>query len=1660
MRETSESSAPGSVPTSTDLKAVFRNHYRHFKETSGEVAYQQLQDEASIRRQYSGRVLYELLQNALDRADSTVRVRVIGGEDADHQPALVVTNDGDPLRADPEYDYQDPPETSDGKRPDFNALCTLHVSNKSPEESVGNKGVGFRSVFSLGDHVRVWSRFADEPGWWGLEMHSPISSATWKSRMETAAVGEGFRELLELPEVLLEDGEKRPSFHFPLPIYSENSPAPIAGLDDVETAVVVPIRDEHYQSLIDSIQQFESSHLLFVGLFPDRRNLDVQFETPDDAFRRGTWPETSTAEADEGWSLTHWQSPELYSLAAQAEHELSAPGAAVAWPPERGPQQRAACSRSGQIYGYLPTLVDGPFGVDLHGDFQLRTDRTGLKLDDDLVGDYNTALLEAAAELHLLKLLQHVHTKGIQAPEIEPATIDWKWVDCETAQSAGGSADETLRADLWRFLNPHSGTSAAAKVAIEHVASLLFKDAHSRTSDRYDRWAALADSYFSSRDRWPIETYNEFWRASKGWVDRFATYSDSSQNWRKTATALCNALREHGVHVAPVTERRNPGAEVEVPAVLLAPQGSTVAEGGGAQRHSETLFIRDTDTASFTLPTALREADRAVTAFEFPSAFKNRPPQPLGASRFRRWEVLAELRQLPDSLDGGRYEPLASDPEVAAEQQRGLIRFAADLYRADFGGNSNPPADVDGYKTGWRVLEGKLYPQDARRAGRSIATLFLPTENNQWAPARQLSREEIDDHRLGTLPDSIDIDDFLQFLGVAPETPADAPKLTLIEGGERGKVAPRDAPPALAAAGQGGGKRPTLGQLPATDRTHTTYTADQWRAGIRAAWDDWLAPLVAAEQAARETGEQAIRTDLLEALQTRPWYPVGTDETEARPPKVGNEGGGRIEPNRLTIVSRRQQQFPAVLWTVPRDSDDTELLEALGAIPGTDEDTLSQDGAAPAIHLLSQLRELNLDVVQRTPMARQGLISLFNRLLNTIARESADESPTTGLPLLTYAPTHESIALEERQLEWVDSDHGDAWLPTNNATRERIRRHFPDVRLITAVVGSGTISGFAPLSDRGVEVIPTVRRDEVVDKDGESTLVTEFAEVLEPAIPYLLAVAGTTHQINVDPTKAARRWRQADVQHVHDAWIEFQVELGRETRTATRFRSMYNDAFFRSQRPPAIIFDTPPGQHELPPLAEFGEPLARLLLDDDSQSAGSLFARMLGDYERARGEEGDGEGRLQRFTERKDAMSLVEPYRRLFKPLDEAEEADLRRQVTEALDELGLELRDDSMSLTKLCNLGPDDIEAPHASSSLTENRINQAFQELELSETQDSFRPQFSCKQKHLAEWHSWFDQIKDRLLPYLLHLHKSDGKEDTDQSDLAEDLEVYVRDRRCPRLAFDPEGAVVEWLKSEPIPNEELPTQEMLLDEVSEYSPLYDPVERIDSAEDLEWDQPRLADSGPSEDETGTVDTSDVASRMHAQSAVGEEAEQAALKKVTTETATCLETAQEEGRVEQAWAKLEAAIPSNGATAKSLKRGRQGWEESRDLDALADGLHISNVWDGAGYDLLGLESDGDEIMAVRYEIKALPGQTEREDTVKVHLSGNQIAVYQSVCLDKAAGTNRRYQGDWKLVGVEPDGRAVDLTVHLDGLPELIGQLQTEGFDHDGVVVFVDRSH
>ena len=91
--------------------------------------------DAQIAQEYRGRCILELLQNAHDalaHADPEDARRISFVLSTDPEPVLSVGNSGRPFR-----------------KEDFDGICQLAQSPKNPNESVGNKGLGFRSVLEV-----------------------------------------------------------------------------------------------------------------------------------------------------------------------------------------------------------------------------------------------------------------------------------------------------------------------------------------------------------------------------------------------------------------------------------------------------------------------------------------------------------------------------------------------------------------------------------------------------------------------------------------------------------------------------------------------------------------------------------------------------------------------------------------------------------------------------------------------------------------------------------------------------------------------------------------------------------------------------------------------------------------------------------------------------------------------------------------------------------------------------------------------------------------------------------------------------------------------------------------------------------------------------------------------------------------------------------------------------------------------------------------------------------------------------------------------------------------------------------------------------------------------------------------------------------------------
>ncbi len=100
-----------------------------------------------VEHQYKGRFLIELVQNAHDAlfapgtVDKEQRIEIVLVENEHPHGALYIANDGLPFTPS-----------------NFKALSNLGQSDKDPQKSIGNKGIGFRSVLEVSKAPEIYSR--------------------------------------------------------------------------------------------------------------------------------------------------------------------------------------------------------------------------------------------------------------------------------------------------------------------------------------------------------------------------------------------------------------------------------------------------------------------------------------------------------------------------------------------------------------------------------------------------------------------------------------------------------------------------------------------------------------------------------------------------------------------------------------------------------------------------------------------------------------------------------------------------------------------------------------------------------------------------------------------------------------------------------------------------------------------------------------------------------------------------------------------------------------------------------------------------------------------------------------------------------------------------------------------------------------------------------------------------------------------------------------------------------------------------------------------------------------------------------------------------------------------------------------------------------------
>ena len=107
---------------------------------NGDPYYQQIANAAEhVSAEYQGRFLIELIQNANDQAirhgltDSSVTITRT-------EELIAVGNSGQPF-----------------DREKVDAVTSIFKSDKTADECIGNKGIGFKAVFQIADSAEVFS---------------------------------------------------------------------------------------------------------------------------------------------------------------------------------------------------------------------------------------------------------------------------------------------------------------------------------------------------------------------------------------------------------------------------------------------------------------------------------------------------------------------------------------------------------------------------------------------------------------------------------------------------------------------------------------------------------------------------------------------------------------------------------------------------------------------------------------------------------------------------------------------------------------------------------------------------------------------------------------------------------------------------------------------------------------------------------------------------------------------------------------------------------------------------------------------------------------------------------------------------------------------------------------------------------------------------------------------------------------------------------------------------------------------------------------------------------------------------------------------------------------------------------------------------------------
>lgn len=506
----------------TLIDAIFQDHYNYYNTVGVETIKQQAGQVEQVSSDYEGRVIYELLQNALDKSQGKIKVMVKDGY-------LYIANDGQPFTYLSGYNYKEGSEN----RGDFQALCSISTSDKNVNTSIGNKGVGFKSVFFVADggfvdiHTKgeiIGKRSANRPALVSFRVYDTFREITGIPKLLPKPERDKLKERIHKTN-RFNKNKGVPGYYYPMRLERRDRQAEQLFEDGYVTIIQIKLSPRGAQLVAGFFAEIKLVNFHFIQLrvpfpvvtrfeFDGREELnfskDLKVKTPGRYF---ACPVNEEVKALAKAAKIYLDEPMVAVYFKTAIDEVSGPG---------------------KLYNYLPTNLSSPFPwADFHGDFHTTVDRTGMNWVGE-VGAYNKALLEACVELYF----EVISTQLGKDSEVSLhfGCLDWTKLP--------DTAGFTFR---WSYLFPHSDQDLTYRMVRETLnisngnyekASLLI--------------ARLAQQFFGQGVTRNKEAYNAFYNHTSRFIELFSRTSGLPLQYPKDfKKQLVDALKAASAPVIP-----------------------------------------------------------------------------------------------------------------------------------------------------------------------------------------------------------------------------------------------------------------------------------------------------------------------------------------------------------------------------------------------------------------------------------------------------------------------------------------------------------------------------------------------------------------------------------------------------------------------------------------------------------------------------------------------------------------------------------------------------------------------------------------------------------------------------------------------------------------------------------------------------------------------------------------------------------------------------------------------------------------------------------------------------------------------------------------------------------------------------------------------------